>query len=113
MDLPSKGFVHGGSDMIDPHKLGQVMWSRNEHGTMGPHDLGGTLSARDARNLNRIFEALMAFRKVRPALLEIKVSTWDNLPAIKPYLIASTEGRAEAREMKAADDWDAFWSVVN
>lgn len=110
IDLGTKGFVHGdGSMMIDPHKVGRVMWAMTHHGMMAPFDLHGTLSMNDLENLHVIFKRLMAFRKVNPALEYIRGARWDNMPAIMPYLVASVEGRSESRAMMSLDEWEPFW----
>ena len=112
MDLPTKGFTVDGSNMVDPHKIGKVMWSRTAYGSMAPLDLHGSLSVHDMDGLNKVFEAMRLYRKITPALMSVRSWQWDNMKEIKPYLLATMEDRAEARELKRTDDWDAFWSVV-
>ncbi len=99
--------------MIDPKKLGRVMWSRNEHGTMSPHDLNGTLSERDAENLSKVFESLLAYRKIGPAVHTIRSRRWDNMVAIKPYLMDTMIPRSEARDLIRSGDWDPLWSSID
>jgi hypothetical protein len=113
MELPTKGFIGDGSNMVDPHKVGKVMWARTAYGSMAPLDLHGTLSVNDMDGLNKVFEALRLYRKVGPAIKVLRDHRWDNMIAIKPYLLATMGERAEARELKRTDDWDTLWFAIN
>jgi hypothetical protein len=114
LKLPSKGFLEAdASHMVDPAKMGRVMWARTPSGEMAPLDLHGQISVQDLRNLNRIYDRLRMYRKVSPALEAIRNAQWDSVPIIKPYLLASTENRSEAREMKAIGEWEPFWNSIN
>lgn len=99
--------------MIDPHKIGSVMWARSPNDLQVPLDLHGRISLDDETNLNSVFDVLMSTRKVVPALELIRERTWVNMGIIRPYLILSMEGRSEARQMKAENLWDDFWSFYN
>lgn len=114
MLLPTKGFIRGdGIEMVDPIKLGRVLWARAPSGEMVPFDLVGHLSDNDLRNLNHVHERLRTYRKIEPILEVVVKHNWDGMERIKPYLMATLEGRSGARAMKMSDDWDAFWSVIN
>lgn len=63
----------------------------------------------DLRALNRVFEALVAYKKVRPVLEVIVNATWTNRRRAAPYLKDCLAPRSEARSMKASDEWDVFW----
>lgn len=114
MKLPSKGALCGDTRyMVNPRKVGQVMWARDDHGEMVPLDLHSRISESDAKILNRIFNALTTFRKVTPALSLIVNAEWTDFKTIRPYLILSMEGRSEARSMKTDGSWEEFWSAMN
>ncbi|AAX84914.1 hypothetical protein [Xanthomonas phage Xp15] len=111
LNLPSSGALIGDtSSMVDPHKLGKVMWSRSMEGDMAPLDLHNQLEREDLMALNHVYEMLRAYRKIRPALQIVVRRKWSRMDLIKPYLIATMEGRSEAREMIASDDWHQFWA---
>lgn len=77
---------------------------------MVPDDLHGRVSFQDEMNLTKIFEAARSFRRIGPILRSIVTLQWDDIRAIKPYLMKTLETRSDARQMKASDDWVAFWS---
>lgn len=99
--------------MNDPHKLSSIMWSRTKEGHMIPHELHDRVDEIDAENLDQVFDALMTFRKITPALTTIRRLRWQNMSLIRDYLIASMSGRSEARSMIANGDWEAFWLSCN
>jgi hypothetical protein len=112
--LPTKGALFGDTgSMIDPHKIGSVMWARARNNCMAPLDLHSSVTDQDLYNLQAVFEQLSMYRKVSPAIMVIRDRTWYRMDLCKPYLIASMEGRSESRILKANDDWDAIWSVIN
>lgn len=114
MKLPSSGTMRGDTrNMVDPHKIGQVMWARDGHGEMVPLDLHGRISESDAKIVGQVFNSLMTFRKVTPALSLILNAEWTDFKPIRPYLILSMEGRSEARSMKTDGSWEEFWSAMN
>lgn len=114
MFLPSSGTILGDmSKAIDPHKIGNVMWTRTDMGCLIPYDLHHRLSIEDERGLDMVGGKLLAFRKVTPILEAIKSHPWHAIDIIKPYLIESTKGRAQSREMIAQGEWDEFWNFVN
>lgn len=113
MKLPTSGTLLGDtSNMIDPHKIGQVMWAQDKNGHMVPLDLHGRITESDAWALSKIFRNLREFRKVIPALEEVRSTLWCGPKLVKPYLIMSMEGRSEARNMMADGSWDEFWSSI-
>lgn len=89
-------------------KIGQVMWEETESGYMKPKGLENP-SENDLINLNKIYEAAMAYKKVKPILQIISNRHWDDILSIRGYLHDSLTPRAEARMMKASDDWDTYW----
>ena len=114
MKLPSKGTLFGNTgEMKDPHKIGQVMWSRASNGCMAPLDLHNTVTNQDLHNLEAVFERLMMYRKIGPAIQVIREREWYRMDICKPYLIMSMEGRTEARVLKSNGDWEPLWSVIN
>jgi hypothetical protein len=93
-------------------KIGGVMWTETEGGTMAPPELHG-VSEKDLKALNQVYEALVAYKQVKPVLHIIVNSEWENRPVAAPFLKASLEPRSEARSMKASDDWDRFWITLD
>lgn len=113
LNLPTRGcFTADISNMWDPHKIGNVMWSRIPSGEMVPVDLHGRISQEDIITVHQVYGRLMAYRKVRPALEVLKQRPLEDGESIKPYMIASMETRSEARELMATDDWMAIWSYL-
>lgn len=112
--LPSSGTLMGSTrTTVDPHKIGRVLWSQDSNGLYGPLDLHDYVPVVDMMALNRVFKALMSFRKVTPALEIIRDQDWVQWSKIKPYLIASIDNRASAREMVVSDEWEPFWNSVD
>lgn len=111
MRLPSSGTLFGDtSTMVDPHKFGSVMWARTPNDLLSPLDLHGKIPVSDEQNLDIIGDLLKHTRKVTPSLEVVQEKQWIRMDIIKPYLIASMEGRSEARQMRVDDQWEAFWS---
>jgi hypothetical protein len=92
-------------------KIGEVLWEEGEYGRMKPKDLASA-SESDAINLNRVYEAMVTYRKVRPILHIVQTTRWDNFRAFKHFLRESLDLRAEARAMRMTDDWDTFWNSL-
>lgn len=114
MYLPPKGYLTGNaSNLKDPHRLGAVLWSLSPEGCQVPLDLHHKLTINDEQGLHKVFEKLMRTRKARPALHVVYEHDWDDIEAVKPYLILSIHNRAEARDMIATGEWDEFWHTAN
>lgn len=77
---------------------------------MVPDDLHGRVSFHDEMNLSRVYEAARSYRKIGPVLRTIVTCSWEDIKTVKPYLMRTLEARSDARQMKASDDWEAFWS---
>lgn len=101
------------SEMVDPHKIGTVMWALTEDRYMVPIELHDKITVSDKDSLDRVYSQLMAFRKVEPALQVIAKRDWVSMAIIKPYLINSIGTRTGARALKVDGSWDEFWSAVN
>ena len=113
MYLPSSGTILGDmSRAVEPHKLGNVMWTRTALGCMVPYDLHYRIPVEDERALDKIYFRLKTFRKVTPALEVVKAHMWSEIKIIKPYLIETMKSRSEARSMMIIGDWDWFWSSL-
>ena len=114
MRLPSRGAILGDtSDMVNPHKIGQVMWARDRFENMVPLDLHERVAESDSKALNKIFYTLSEFRKVAPALEIVRSTLWCGFSIVKPYLIMSMEGRSEARYMISNGSWEEFWHSID
>lgn len=111
VNLPSSGTLLGDpSNMVDPHKIGAVLWAR-DRGLMVPLDLHGRIQESDARAVDHVFYRLQTFRKVVPALEVVQKTLWIDKKLVWPYLRLSMEGRSEARSLKMSGDWDEFWNL--
>lgn len=114
MRLPARGSILGDtSDMVNPHKIGQVMWARDQFDNMAPLDLHGRITQTDSEALNKIFYALQGFRKVVPALEIVRSTLWCGFKIVKPYIVLSMEGRSEARHMISDGSWEEFWNSID
>lgn len=81
-----------------------------QNGEMVPVDLHERIPYEDEMALNRVFEAMRMYRKIGPILRVIMQTHFRQRDLIKPYLMESLTARSDARQMKASDDWGAFWS---
>lgn len=112
MHIPSRGFIVGdAASLINPHKIGRVMWSQSPKGFQVPLDLHNQLSEDDEEALDRVLKILLATRQVRGAMDLVYAHGWDRMDLIKPWLMASMETRAQARAMQASGEWREFWNV--
>lgn len=80
---------------------------------MVPLDLQTRLTNSDKETIDRVYHQLMAYRKVRPALELVAQADWVDMGIIKPYLMASMEGRSESRKLMVDESWNEFWSSIN
>lgn len=114
MKLPTSGAILGDtSEMVDPHKIGRVMWARDPYGRMIPLDLHGRITESDAVAIDKIFHRLKTFRKVVPALEIVRSTLWCGFKIVKPYIVLSMEGRSEARHMISDGSWEEFWNSID
>jgi hypothetical protein len=112
--MPSRGYTDGdASCMIDPHRIGRVMWAQTVNGYQVPLDLHNKVTLSDEQGLDRVLKNLLATRKVRGALDIVYDYTWDQMEILKPYLMESMVIRAEARDMIANGDWEKFWNTAD
>lgn len=114
LELPSSGALHGDtSTMVDPHKIGNVMWSLDMSHRMAPLDLHGQLTNEDLESMHRLFKILMSTRKISWAIEFLVKVQWSNKSIILPYLEASLRSRSGARDMISRDEWWQFWNALN
>lgn len=112
--LPSSGTLLGSTATAkDPHKIGRVLWARDSNGLQAPLDLHNRVPVSDLYALNRIFHRLIEFRKLTPALEVVRDQEWCQWTLVKPYIIASVEGRSEARTMMMEGTWESFWQSID
>lgn len=111
VNLPSSGTLLGDpSNMVDPHKIGKVLWAM-DRGLLVPLDLHGRIQESDAVVIDRIYHHLRDYRKIIPVLELIQQTTWIDKKTIWPYLRWSMEGRSDARELKRIGEWGEFWNL--
>lgn len=112
MYIPARGYLLGdASAMLNPHKIGRVMWSQTSRGHQVPLELHNMLPEEDEEALDRILKILLATKQVRGALDVVYAHGWHRMDLIKPWLMASMETRGQARMMQASGEWAEFWNV--
>lgn len=110
MWMNSRGALSGDTScMVDPHKIGRILWSRTKHGYLVPVDLHNKIHIEDEHVCDKICTLLLQTRQVRAALNAVYDHDWIGFRPIKPYLRMSMDGRMEARSMIASGEWDQFW----
>jgi hypothetical protein len=97
--------------MINPHKIGRVLWAESPRGYLVPLDLHNRLIEDDEKALDKLCKLLLMTRKLHSALDLIRTFEWADMEAIKPWLIASIESRTDARSMQANGEWAEFWNI--